>query len=108
MGIVEGTTLTIGNDCLMSSDIYITTTDSHSIMDIKSGQRINPSKDICISDHVWIGHRVTIGNGVSIAADCIIGGSSYVTKSISKPHIIVAGVPAKVIKENVTWDIKRI
>lgn len=108
MGIVEGTILTIGNNCLFSSDIYITTTDSHSIIDIESGKRINPSKDVTINDHVWIGHRATIGKGVSIASDVIVGGSSYVTKSITESGVAVAGVPAKIVRKGINWDINRI
>lgn len=78
MGVVEGTTLTIKNKCLFSSDIYISTTDSHSITDEVSGRRLNPSKDITINNHVWVGHKASIGKGVVIAPDVIIGGSSYV------------------------------
>ena len=108
MGVVEGTTLTIKNACLFSSEIYISTTDSHSLVDMLTGQRINPSRDVVIGNHVWVGHRASIGKGVEIANDVVIGGSSFVSKSVQESHSIVAGVPAKVIKRGVTWDIKRI
>lgn len=108
MGVVEGTTLTIGNDCLFSSDIYITTTDSHSIISLETGARINPSRDINIADHVWVGYRATIGKGVTIAPDVIIGGSAYVTKPIAESNVAVAGVPAKIVRSNIGWDIRRL
>ncbi len=108
MGIVEGTTLTIKNCCLFSSGIYITTTDSHSLIDISTGKRINPSKNVTIGNHVWIGQKVTIGKGVEIADDVMIGGSSFVSKSIMESHSVAAGIPAKIIKRDITWDIKRI
>ena len=69
MGIVEGTALTIGNDCLFSSDIYITSTDSHSIISKDTGKRINPSLSVTLGNHVWIGHRVSILKGVEIGND---------------------------------------
>lgn len=108
IGIVEGTTLSIGDNCLLSSDIYITTTDSHSIIDLSTKERINPSANVSIGDHVWIGRKATIGKGVSIAEDVIIGGSSFVSRSIDQSHVIAAGVPVKIIKTGVTWDAKRI
>lgn len=76
LGVVEGTVLSIGDNCLLSSDIYITTTDSHSIIDLSTKRRVNPSANVSIGNHVWIGHKATIGKGVSIAEDVIIGGSS--------------------------------
>lgn len=107
MGVVEGTRLTVGNDCLFSSDIYITTTDSHSIIDIESGKRINPSLDVSLGNHIWVGHKATILKGVTIADDTIIGACSVVTRSITIPHMAVAGNPAHIVKDNISWDEHR-
>ena len=104
MGVVEGTGLTIGDDCLFSSDIQIMTTDSHSILDLSTGSRINPSKDVTIGRHVWVCRGVTIGKGVVVAANVVIGAASYVSKSVTESNSIVAGVPAKIIKRGVDWD----
>ena len=98
----------IKDKCLFSSDIYISTTDSHSIVDNASGQRINPSKDITINDHVWVGHKASIGKGVEIAADVVIGGSSFVSHSILESNTIAAGIPARILKHGINWDEKRI
>lgn len=84
------------------------TTDSHSIIDMATGQRVNPSKDVVINSHVWVGHGVSIGKGVTLAEDMVVGACSYVAKSIDEPHSIVAGVPAKVVRRNFTWNINRI
>lgn len=108
MGIVEGTTLEIKNKCLFSSDIYITTTDSHSILDKSSGQRINQSQNVMINNHVWVGHKVIILKGVNITDNVIIGSGALVSKSVEEQNVIVAGNPAKIIKHNVDWDIQRL
>lgn len=108
MGVVEGTLLQIENDCLFSSDIYITTTDSHSIIDKASGCRINPSQNVSIHNHVWIGHKATVLKGVSIANDVIIGSGAIVSKSVDEPNVIIAGSPAKIVRHNVDWNIQRI
>ena len=108
MGVVEGTKLTIGNDCLFSSEIYITTTDSHSIIDIKTGKRINHSSDVCLGNHIWVGHKATVLKGVTIADDTIVGACSVVTHSITIPHTAVAGNPARTVSDNISWDEHRI
>ena len=103
----HGTSIVIGCDCMLSSGIRISTTDSHSIIDNETKSRINPAKDVVIDDHVWIGHNVSICKGVHIGHDVIIGTNSVVTHDIP-PSVVVAGVPARVVRANVTWDRKRI
>lgn len=107
MGCIEGTTISIGENCLFSSDITIRTGDSHSILDEK-GKRMNPSSDVVINDHVWVGHKVTLNKGVHIERDTVLGACSLVTESIPHSNVIIAGVPAKIIKENINWDIRRL
>lgn len=81
----------------------MSTTDWHSIVDIQTGSRINPAKDIHIEESVWIGEGVTIQKGVTVGSHSIIGAKSVVTKPV-KPFSLVAGIPAKVIKEGVSWQ----
>lgn len=100
-------TIKIGEDCMISSGIDIRNGDSHSIIDIENGKRINYARDITIENHVWIGKDVGILKGVTIGQNSIIGVRSLVTKSISKNSIAV-GSPAEVVKTNVNWDRRRI
>lgn len=53
---------------------------------------------VTIGNNVWIGGGVTIIGGVKIGANSIIGAGSVVTKNIPA-GVIVAGNPAKVIRE---------
>lgn len=92
----------------MTSDIYITSTDSHSIINKNTGKRINPSLSVKLGNHVWIGHRVSILKGVEIGNDCIVGGGSILTRAFLQDNVILAGTPAKIIKKNISWDINRI
>lgn len=50
---------------------------------------------------------VRINKGVVIEPDCIVASHSVVTKTI-KSHSIAAGIPAKVVKSNITWNRIRI
>lgn len=103
----HNTFIMIGKDCLLSSKITFRTSDSHSIIDRKTGNRINPGKSIWVGDHVWIGNGVTVLKGVSIGKGCIIGTCSLVTKDIPD-NCLAVGVPAKVVKEDIDWDKVRI
>ena len=103
----NGTKITIGKDCMFSKGVHITTTDSHSIISIETGQRTNPAKNIEIRDHVWLGYNVNVNKGVTIEENSVVAGHSVVTKSIPS-NSIAAGLPAKVVKTGITWDRTRI
>jgi acetyltransferase-like isoleucine patch superfamily enzyme len=104
---IEGTKIAIGEDCMLSKDIVFRTGDSHSIIDEK-GERINPSKDISIGNHVWVGNKVIVTKGASVGDNSILGTGSIVTKSFEKTNVIITGYPAKIVKENINWLRKRI
>lgn len=61
------------------------------------------SKPIIIGNHVWIGMRATILKGVTIGDGAIIAAGAVVTKDVPA-RCLVAGVPARVIKENIEWS----
>ena len=100
--------LEIGKNCMFAYDIDIKTGDSHSIIDIRNNKRVNYAKKISIGNHVWIASHVSILKGVSINDDSIVATRSLVTKSFEQKNVIIGGVPAIIIKENITWDKMRI
>ncbi len=93
----------IGDFCMLSARIIIDRSDHHSIYDLATGNKINLDQDVIISDHVWIGRDVRISKGASIGKDSIIGQSSLVTGK-TLPGCAYGGVPAKLIREGVTWS----
>ncbi|SCX82434.1 acyltransferase [Flavobacterium caeni] len=99
--------ITIGQDCMFSTGIEFRTGDSHSIIDNTTKLRINYAKDIHVKDHVWIGANAIILKGVTLGNDCIVGTGSLVTSDVPD-NCIAAGIPAKVVKENINWLKKRI
>lgn len=60
----------------------------------EQGVSTNP---VTIEDDVWIGANAVILPGVTIGNHCVIAAGAVVTKDVP-PHSLVAGVPAKVIK----------
>ncbi|WP_298547722.1 acyltransferase [uncultured Aquimarina sp.] len=99
----ESKKIEIGEDCMFSDNISIRTSDSHSIIDNITNLRINPSKDVIIGNHVWIGSEVKILKGVTIGDESIIGLGTIVTKNVPN-NSIVAGIPGKIIRENISWN----
>lgn len=99
----DNSEIVCGKDCMFSNMIIVRTSDSHAIWDMKTQKRINPAKNVNIGDHVWIAPNSTIMKGVTIGSNTIIGSHTLVTKSIPD-SVLAVGMPAKVIKENITWS----
>lgn len=95
----KGGKITMGDCGLADTTIY--NTDYHPIYDF-DGNIINQDRDVIIEDNVWVGRRTVILKGVTLGNGCILGFGSVVSRSIP-PHCIAAGMPAKVVKENVVW-----
>lgn len=101
----EGDThISIGEDCMLGRDIRIITGDFHSVIDMQTNKRLNLSKNITIGDHVWVGYHASIMKGALISRDTIIASNAMVNKENFIPNVILAGVPSKIIKENINWD----
>lgn len=91
----------IGDNCLISYNVHMRT-DTHNYMNknkIISEQGHNEN-DIIIGNDVWIGYGVQIMSGVTIGDGAVIGAGSIVTRDV-EPYSVVAGVPAKKIKNRI-------
>jgi len=55
-------------------------------------------KKVHIGENVWIGACSTILGGITIGNNSIIAAGSVITKDVP-PFTVVAGVPAKVVKD---------
>jgi acetyltransferase-like isoleucine patch superfamily enzyme len=105
---LEGKNITIGSNCMISYDVAVRTSDAHSVVSADSLKRINPAQDVVIGNHVWLAAHTLIQKGAKIGDGCIVGARSVVTKVFDEPNCVLAGVPAKVLKTNTTWDRARL
>ena len=92
----------LGDDCMLSWDIQILTTDGHGIFDLKTLQVVNPARSVKIGSHVWLGFEVYVQKGVEIGSGSIIGAKSVVHRSIP-PFAVAVGVPALVKRTGFSW-----
>ena len=102
-----GTELEVGPDCMFAYDVEVRTSDSHSILDAGSGERINPDQSVHIGEHVWLGARSVVLKGVRIGEQSVIATGAIVSKDIGT-GVLAGGAPARQIKDGVTWDRRRI
>ena len=107
LAAIEGTKILIGDRCMFSGQLHFRTGDSHSVVDM-NGKRINPSKDIVIGNHVWIGTRVTCLKGVQVPDNCIVAATTTLCGQYRQENTVIAGVPGKVVKTGVNWCGERL
>lgn len=96
----------IGDNCMISFEVELSCTDTHSITDLE-GNLINKGHFIRIGSRVWLCKRTTFLKDTEVKDDCVVAQNSVVTKCFDKPNCIIAGYPAKVVKEGVKWSSKR-
>ncbi len=91
--------VTIGKGCTIAPHVVILDSDFHALLDRDDAA----SGDVCIGEHVWIGTRALILKGVTIGDGAVVAAGAVVTNDV-RPACVVAGVPAKVIRENIAWE----
>lgn len=93
----------IGQDCLFSTSVILRNHGKHHILDKATGKRINYAGNLKVGNHVWIGHGVTLLGNASVGDNSIIG-TMAVTSSAFPKEVVIAGNPARIIRENVCWS----
>lgn len=101
----EGCSIRIGSHCLFAN-VYVETSDYHTIFDLETKSPINVGENIVIGDRVWCARNVIISKGTTLGNDVVVGAGAFVNKKFGS-NIIIAGCPAKVVKENIVWSEMR-
>lgn len=120
---MQSPSIQIGDDCHIGENAHITAINRIQIgnhvltgrgiliTDNAHGQSTYPSMSLAphfremyskgpvvIGDNVWIGENACIMPNVTIGDNSIIAANSVVTKDVP-PFCVVAGIPARVIKD---------
>jgi len=93
--------LEVGDDCCVSWGCQFLDDDFH---EVHYAGKVQRSSAIRLGNHVLVGSRANILKGVTIADHCVIASGAVVTKSFDTPHCLIAGNPAGVIREQVSWS----
>ncbi len=104
----DNTKINIGKDCMFGREIRLRTGDSHSILDNDTKKRINKSEDIIIGNKVWLGYHCNIMKGSVVSDNSIVGTFTIVNKKFLEKNVALAGIPAKVVKQNIDWDRRKL
>lgn len=88
-----GTTLEIGEGTLWANNVCVQT-GNHDLID----RRKYNLASVKIGKNCWLGTSVTILAGVELGNNVTVGANSVVTKSFPS-NCVIAGVPAKIIKQ---------
>ena len=88
--------IAIGDDCAIADGVRIMDNSWH------EPESSNKHKEIRIGNKVWIATNALILPGVTIGDGAIVATGAVVTKDVPA-RCMVAGVPAKVVKQNVEW-----
>lgn len=84
--------IAIGNDCALADGVRIMDNTFH----------LHNSRGVRIGNKVWIATNAIILPGVTVGDGAIVAAGAVVTRDVPE-KCMVAGVPARVIKENVEW-----
>jgi acetyltransferase-like isoleucine patch superfamily enzyme len=96
--LISAISVSIGEGCAVAWQVLIMDTDFHRI-----DGRASADAPVRIGNRVWIGAGAKILKGVSIGDGAVIAAGAIVTRDVPA-GALVAGNPAQVIREGVTWD----
>lgn len=101
-----GNRVEIGNKVLIGPYCYIVGAGLYKMdrTDVPiAEQGLDLRGGVTIGDNVWLGARSTILDGVAIGNDAVVGAGAVVTKDVP-PFTVVAGIPAKIVRNRKESD----
>ncbi len=99
----EGRSTVIGDDALISGGVWVRNHDMHAMHDLRSGAMLSrPQCDTVVERHVWLGQDALLLGAERIGMGTIVGARTL-AKGTLPARVAVAGTPARVIREGVSW-----
>ena len=99
----EGRSFVIGDDALISNGVWIRNYDMHSLHDLGTGVQISrPACDTVLERHVWLGQDALLMSCERIGMGTVVGARALL-KGYAPPRVVMAGTPARVVREGTSW-----
>lgn len=95
--------IVFGDNCLLGWNVTLRNSDGHTIFG-PDGQINNKPANVHVGNHVWIAANVDVFKGSRIPDGCVISGHSLVTKRFDDPNSLIGGIPAKIIRRDISWQ----
>lgn len=93
--------VTIGDSCAIAWGVEILDNNGGHTLVVDGTPRPEHAP-IEIRDSVWLGHHVTVQQGVTIGEGAVVASHSLVTDDVP-PGVLAAGIPASTVSEDVEW-----
>jgi acetyltransferase-like isoleucine patch superfamily enzyme len=94
-----GDSITVGKKALISGFVYLQTSmHGYSSKDKAVQDQGYDHAPVNLEDDAWLGTHVVVLPGVTIAKGGVVGSNAVVTKNV-EPYQVVAGIPAKPLKD---------
>lgn len=98
-----GEAVAIGDDALISNGVWLRNHDMHALHDLATGARIGrKAVSMRLERHVWLGQDALLLGCERVGMGAVVGARSLV-KAPVPPRVVVGGVPARVLREGVSW-----
>lgn len=88
--------IVLGDGVMLANGAYITDSDWHTIYDRMA--RDETPAPVHIGTNVWLGDHATVLKGVTVGENSVIAARAVVTHDVPA-NVVVAGSPAKVVRE---------
>ncbi|MBA2517591.1 MAG: acyltransferase [Solirubrobacterales bacterium] len=97
-GVAASGRIVIGAASMLAESVTIRDHDHDPAKPPRSGAMLQA--DVHVGQRVWIAAKVSVGRGVSIGDDSVIGAHAFVSRSVPAECLAV-GVPARVVRRRI-------
>jgi len=92
----------IGTGCFFAQGVIVRDNDGHKLSSDENPPDIE-CLPVIIGNHCWLGQRSMVLKGTTLSDNVVVAAGAVVTKDASQGSLI-AGIPAKVIANNISWS----
>lgn len=98
--------IVLGNYARLGSESQIIDTNFHQMIDTETKSKFKMTAPITIGNYNYIGNRVSIMQGTMTPNYCTIASNSLSNKDYSSlgTNILIGGIPAKLLRKNISRD----
>ncbi len=90
---------------LWAADVYVATDDMHRLEDRTTGERLNPyGAHVRLGRHVWLCKDAVVTGHADVGDGAVVGMRAVVRGQKVPAHSVVAGAPARVVRDDVAWS----